>query len=822
MISHLPSTELTVENSVINGSVLEGVYIENDEESTIRIINSSITTSGGRAVCDNTDGSTVFVSGSTFSGNKFGTFLFYPAFKYLSTPSPCTVLFQSNHFIGNQRPTVDVRSKGSWVFLNNTFQKNRGISVISFQKVDSLVSLDVDGNLFMANQCPGKAVITVGGRVYSNEVVIRNNNFTLNSGRCVHFTDRTKRIPVSITNNVFHENYCEDKSVIEVLQMDENATFVGNVFTQNSAESVVLFEVMQDIHSSLQRKKVVFNNTLINNIAYTSSPMTIADDSCALVLYGVPSYREIHFGFNKFNNPKYQRELCVRFPALSTRDVVNVSHNWWGTVIDNEVRDRISDFDDNYDFAIADYWPFLLSNDGTASNTVEQRDFKQHGNVLSGRLFESITLKASHSPYSVTSDLTVLDNVTLTIEAGVTVTVSPGMSILVAGALQARGKPDKPVVFTVKEPAGSNKGSQIPLRLVDGDFPWEGRVEVFYNKSWTPVYSSNITTTTEVVCRQLGYGSPVAAVGNSEAFRRTVNEGWLTEFLCLGNETFIHECPTKRLPLNYIRMLGVVAKCQSAPWGNLRFVSSRDASVSQMPSVLKHVEFSHSGSRHGMSVPAIEAVENVPKLKSISIRNCLSGGLRIYSPRANVHVNNSTFVNTGQVGLSFVQTRRNILVESTESSRNQRGLSFEETSAQNVPRVHYGRVSLCSDETVVFVENQAHVYFDLQRPKDALLWLTCQKVIKVTRGRGIKLTLLYFKGTQWQKLEIYDSNITSNLIVSEWTKYMASLVHKEFFIPRDTILIRWTAGDVSTEVVFLTEAINIKGGYFCEVVFLWL
>ena len=807
-IPDMTSTELTIENCVINGSVIEGVDIENEVNSAIRIVNTRVSYNGFGISIRDQKSLKLFVSGSSFSWNKYGAIYFYRFLTFGVKGDLPVVLFKSNYFFRNQRLAVRIRTEGSWVFVNNTFEENRGMSVISFhmprfQYTDTWTSpLVVHSNLFLANECPDKAVINIGRRVKRNGVMITNNNFTSNLGRCVFLEGAAvflpTHVPISITGNLFNENNCENNSVVEVLHLDENTTLANNIFTQNRAENVVFLQVAN------QEGKVAFNNnTLSSNIAYIPSHLSTADDSCAFVLSGI--YKESDFSFNKFNNPSYMRELCVRFPATSWSDVVNVTHNWWGTVIGSEVRDRILDFDDNYDFAIADDWPFLLSGDDPTSTTVNRHDFKQHGKVLSGRLFDSITLKASQSPYSVTSDLTVVDNVTLTIEAGVTVKVSPGMSILVAGVLKTHGTLDKPVTFTIQEPAISNKDSLFPVRLMHGDFPWEGRAQVFHNRSWTPMSAltkMHVRNIAEVVCRQLGYGSPVATVVSTDAFSQNANRSQPVEFLCLGNETFLHDCSTRPPTLDSSSMIDVVAKCRGTPWGNVRFVSSKDENVSQ--SVLTHVHFSHCGNRHGMAVPAVEVVTNVPKLESVIVRNCSSGGLHIYSPRTDVHLKNSTFFDTGGVGIGFVQTKRSIFVDSSESSRNQRGIAFEEARAQNVPRVHFGRVCLCSEKKAIFVKNQVHLYFDIPRPKST--WLGCHKVLTVARGQGMKLTVLYY--SRLQNFVIYDSINTTRAIVNEWN--IANLVHREMIIPRDAILVQWR-GDVNSKIAILVEAISING-----------
>ena len=832
----LGSKEFTIKNCTINGSLLHGLYIHSNIKSIIRIVNSSITKSGEQGLHIQGRYSrmylNLFVSGSTFAWNKRGAFSC--SHNYYNVP--VTIEFEANIFYRNQGPTVEIMDSTyltSWVFLNNTFSENQGFSVIALGTSSNSgwryrPTVVVSGNKFLANQCPDKAVIDI--RREANRFIIKDNNFEFNLGRCVLLEGTAAYDPLSLADNVFHENDCGSKNLIEILRLDQDAKFTNNTFTQNRAGSVLLLQVVHNHQQSFQNKELTIkNNTLFGNIPPNSSKFSILhnddgnvlddDDgvSCSVVISGILYYKETEISLNKFNNSKYQRELCIWVPAISSRDIVNVTHNWWGTAIGNDVRDRISDFDDNYDFAIANDWPFLLSDDDPTATAVEQHDFTQHGSILSGRLFGSITLEASRSPYSVTSDLAILDNVTLTIEAGVVVKVSPGMSILVAGALQAYGTSAKPVIFTVKELVVSNKDSKLPVRLVDGDFPWEGRVDVFYDNSWKPVTAPSnmfIWNTAEVVCRQLGYGSPFAK-SYAGVSTQDLNGTWLMEFRCNGNETFLHECSNEQRLFNYSKVLATV-KCGGIRWGNIRFISSRNVNVSQARSVLNHVQLSHCGNRHGMSVPAIEAVTNTPRMESITIKNCTSGGLRVHFPARNVHLKNNKFVNTRGTGITLLQTGRSILVESSESSRNQLGISFEEPSMDNVPRVFYGRVFLCDKERVVNVKNQTLLFFDIPRLQNTMAQKYCEKVLIVPKGQGIKLTLLYFKGYQGQpqRLMVYDSAQHVNLIVDRSNKDITALVQKELFIPRDEILLKWN-GDVNSKLVIQVEDINISGEYLC-------
>ena len=813
------SKEFTIENCAINGSRRHGMFIYSDTKSTIRIVNSTFTNGESRAL--HIEGHyremhlSLLISGSTFAWNKKGAISCINNYRNV----PVFMRFESNNFFRNQGPTVEIFSgteRVSWVFRNNTFIENRGFSVIalgtsSYSGSQYRPNVVVSGNKFLANQCPDKAVIDI--RREASSFIIENNEFEFNSGRCVLLEGTAAYVPISMADNVFNENNCGDRSVVEALRLDQHTNFENNTFSQNRAGGVFLLQVVHNYQPTSQKKTLTFkNNNLSNNTPSISAQWSPEEDSCAVVISGILYHKETEFRFNKFNNSEYLRELCVWVPSISPRDIVSVTHNWWGTEVGGKVRDKIRDFDDNYDFAIADDWPFLLSDDDPTSTVVEQHDFNQHGSFLSGRLFNSTTLKLSRSPYSVTSDLTVLGNATLIIEAGVTVKVSPGMSILVAGALKAHGTLEQPIIFTVKEPASSNNVSDLPVRLVDGAFPWEGRVELFQNGSWKPMSASSNTlfaNITAVVCRQLGYGPSNVTKENSDVFRWNLSHTGLMEFHCYGNETFLQECLYEQRTFNYSSAL-VVVKCQGAPWGNIRFISPNDINGSQTQSILDHVEISHCGYRHGRAVPAVEAVINLPRLESISIRNCTSGGLRVHFPGTDMHLSNSTFVNTGEAGITFLQTQHNIQVESSESSRNQRGITFEEPTAENIPGVHYGRAFLCDAEKVVNVRNQTLLYFDIPRLQNTMATEYCEKVLTVPKGQGIKLNLLYFKGSQ--RLMIYDSTRTVNLIVDKSNKDITALVHKEIFIPRDTILLKWS-GDVNSKVLIQLEDININGKY---------
>ncbi|XP_049341153.1 deleted in malignant brain tumors 1 protein-like isoform X5 [Astyanax mexicanus] len=80
-------------------------------------------------------------------------------------------------------------------------------------------------------------------------------------------------------------------------------------------------------------------------------------------------------------------------------------------------------------------------------------------------------------------------------------------------------------------------------RLADGPHVCSGRVEVFHGASWFTVCDADFDQQdAEVVCRELGCGSPVEVLG-AAAFGRGEGQVCLEELQCRGSESQIHFCP---------------------------------------------------------------------------------------------------------------------------------------------------------------------------------------------------------------------------------------------------------------------------------------
>ncbi|KAF5895951.1 antigen WC1.1-like, partial [Clarias magur] len=98
------------------------------------------------------------------------------------------------------------------------------------------------------------------------------------------------------------------------------------------------------------------------------------------------------------------------------------------------------------------------------------------------------------------------------------------------------------------------------VRLVGGS-RCSGRVEVLHATTWATVCGAGFGQhEAEVVCRELGCGSPVEVLG-ANAFGSSEGQVWEKTLRCKGTESQIHFCPTSLRNQNCSQSNGVGLVC---------------------------------------------------------------------------------------------------------------------------------------------------------------------------------------------------------------------------------------------------------------------
>lgn len=104
-------------------------------------------------------------------------------------------------------------------------------------------------------------------------------------------------------------------------------------------------------------------------------------------------------------------------------------------------------------------------------------------------------------------------------------------------------------------------------RLVGGDIPCSGRVEVRHGDTWGSVCDSDFSLeAASVLCRELQCGTVISILGGAY-FGQGNGQIWTEEFLCEGHESHLSLCPVAPRPestCSHSRDVGVV--CSSKTW----------------------------------------------------------------------------------------------------------------------------------------------------------------------------------------------------------------------------------------------------------------
>ena len=432
-------------------------------------------------------------------------------------------------------------------------------------------SLELSSNVFYEHS---GVVIDLGGGFKTNVI---NNTIYNNTGvEMLRWQLPYYHSEVHFKNNTFEDN-CGD-AILHILQTSSTngkTHIKGNLFKNNTAFTILLMDNSNNGGNFVE----VSENIFMDNVPKPFHPLLTPLIPIATVAFD-NSFVDITE--NYFVNPLFPLELiasCQRFGKH-----LNATMNYWGNITEAEIKQRIYDFSDKYEFCTAHYSPFFISSsqeDAVLSNITRSYAPFNRGNTIGGVVQGTVTLSNTGNDYYVDRDIIIPHEGKLIIEPGVNLRFTYFASIFAQGELVAIGTSGNEIVMD----SYYENHSSATVRLVDGTVPWEGRIEILFENTWhrlcMDLWSTN---NARVICRQLGFV-------DFENSRISVERGngpilpYL--FNCVGTEIALEQC--KQLEDEYCSYYERGIRCDSSGWRGIVFP------LDSGKSILKHVTIRRAG-----------------------------------------------------------------------------------------------------------------------------------------------------------------------------------------------------------------------------------
>ncbi|XP_033095398.1 protein bark beetle-like [Anneissia japonica] len=389
---------------------------------------------------------------------------------------------------------------------------------------------------------------------------------------------------------------------------------------------------------------------------------------------------------------------------------------------------------------------------------------------INGDITEDTNFSSADNPVYVTGNVTIVTNVTLTIQAGVQMLFAEGVGMYVEGTLITNGTEDEHVLMTgfgnstFSREDWQHKWSHV--RLVSGSNHLEGRVLVYMNGRWGKVCvsSQNYAKVALVVCRQLGYEG---------GFYRNFGSGQepihLNTLYCDSTEETIFDCLNRRYTYNDgcygYSSFGVVCNqpiiqnvtlSNNSYWAGLRWLTS---GLHETHSVLKYTDISLAGvdANGEAGNPAIYAYSSkLPTLSNVNIGDCVGSGVRFSSKASDINIKDVVVSNNLGYGIE-ISTLGPISISNSEFNEN----AFDGIAIFDVDYGNLWVEDLCNNGSKdTFID--AFEYRNIFKSSEDYYLQPCQRTFFTKEGYILKVKIVELN---WpNRLKFYDGNDTSTLL----------------------------------------------------------
>lgn len=720
-------------------------------------------------------------------------------------------------------------SEINYTLVNNLFQRNNGGIVQMSRDIRSSNNLFhwvLNDSVIEENLSGGFDIrvpyVWKFNENYTHSFSVNNNSFINNHNFEFSIDGHFARINMS--SNLFRNNSCST-GLVTITGMEKEMNIFDNVMINNFVQYVVEL----DMRSHADKFGVVDANFYRNAIRDNreSSTRRLADkyhpDTYAFALRGV---QEVNITNNIFGNRNLQFEFLAGVMTGSLDNEINVALNWWGTTDPYEIRRRIFDFDDWNSYAVAVFSPYLNSAnfDAMTSSSDLQENLIDITKPFGGRLMRSLVLNERTDPYIINTDLTILPEATLTIEAGVVLEFFPSVGMLVLGEMMAGGMEDKPIIMRPvkltnelmfgrqKRYLESRKNKRqtslqysksigdVRLCLTEGCEEWnkvkrrDGFVEIFNltTLQWSPICDQRFTErNAQVICRQLGFSSLNVHLkrGRRLDMGQTLISRirfWPEPLECVGKESSLAECDIR---LNgygnhshacawdceqfvYV-FCGEENKLSNEEhWGGIRFAlpNFERKAENQFPtrvyfeptSKLQFVKIKGAGVLHGEKSAAVQMVQRDVNLDYVEVDSCAYHAIEAIAPPGALAFHKLQLHDNLGAGLNYVL----LSGSSTESPT----IPYKPLAISGLPYNVFGMVDICDNSKELVIEERILLYYKYDnRPVDCVKIFSSSNQIKRIGFRLLQFNL--FNSSNYSAipdaLRIWDGDIfnyTSTII----------------------------------------------------------
>ncbi|KAJ8673362.1 hypothetical protein QAD02_004624 [Eretmocerus hayati] len=607
----------------------------------------------------------------------------------------------------------------------------------------------------------------------------------------------------NMSRNRFDGNRCKS-GLISIRGMEKRMKIISNRIERNTGNFMVEFkadsqsEIMGEVDA-----KFKFNEIKQN------SRGTVPTRGAIHQMFDTPTYvvgfhgiQKVRVKRNLFGKNDLDYELLAGIKTAKINNKVDVSENWWGTSNDQEIRQRIFDFDDWNDHAVAEFRPYLIADtiESSISSTLEPITQVNLDN-LGGRIVDNLSLYARGEPYIIRSDITVMPDATLYINPDVVMEFAPNVGILVLGTLKAIGTWGHEVIM--RPHLEKNEIPEAKKRVIDPtsirlckdenctSSTNEGFVEYFNRTTlqWIPLCDTRFTErNAQVVCRQLGYEPLNVYVSRGRRYELHPGSlsriwSWPEPLQCTGNELSLEDC---QIRLNG-QLFGHRYECpwdgefvfvhcgernldsSLGYWGGIRFANSEfehylyenrfhdlhtHETVSKVESVLTYVNISGAGILHNERSAAIQAIMKSPTVTRVTVTNSAYHGINFISPTHTVELLLNQIDNVLGNGVNILS----LAGEGREAEES----SFAPLKNLNIPYHLFSIIDICDTTKEITIEERVLLYYKYDNNP-----VNCVKIFRSSyRAKPFGFRLLQFnlfnstgKPGRPDSLTLYDGDI---------------------------------------------------------------